>query len=130
MTDSKKLKDQKAERILEEGKNLKKMVQDRVAQVKRAKDAENTSKITSAFVRECLSKGELGDGELFAALFRDIFIFNASSREWYFFNGVHWQLDTVGAVLVAVDAVAKLYLVEASKISAEIQEKLLHEEQQ
>jgi hypothetical protein len=49
--------------------------------------------IDAAFVFSCLKKDQYGDGELFVALFRDKFIFNESSQEWYFWNGVSWELD-------------------------------------
>ena len=46
------------------------------------------------FVLECLEKGEYGDGELFAKLFRDRVIYDTKEEEWYIWVNHHWELDT------------------------------------
>jgi putative DNA primase/helicase len=49
---------------------------------------------------------------LYAALFRDKFLYCKSQREWYKWQGHFWTLDVLDEALAAVDEVAKKYLEE------------------
>lgn len=39
-----------------------------------------------------------GNGKLFADTYRDILRFNATAKEWYWFDGKRWQQDTGGMI--------------------------------
>lgn len=39
-----------------------------------------------------------GDGQLYADVFQDCLRYNATAREWYYFNGRYWQQDTGGMI--------------------------------
>ena len=39
-----------------------------------------------------------GDGRLYADVFQDCLRYNATAREWYYFNGRYWQQDTGGMI--------------------------------
>lgn len=74
------------------------------------------------FVRQCYNANELGDGILFAALHRGRFLFEASAGEWLAWQGHHWQRDTTGTALTAVEAVAQAYLKEVQAIARQLAE--------
>jgi len=74
------------------------------------------------FVRACYNANELGDGILFAALHRGRFVFDASAGEWLAWQGHHWQRDTTGTALTAVEAVAQAYLKEVQAIARQLAE--------
>ena len=58
-------------------------------------------------------------GRLFASIFRPVLRYNVTAKEWYFYNGRYWQIDTGGMIAhrkakTLVDAL----LVYSSAISA------------
>ncbi len=85
--------------------------------------------LDSEFIMACLSRNELGDGELFKRLFRDHFVFNKSMDCWMVWAGHHWQVDKMNAAAASVEAVARVYQDEARRISGQIN-KLTAEEDQ
>ncbi|MDY0268213.1 DNA primase family protein [Trichloromonas sp.] len=74
------------------------------------------------FVRSCYNANELGDGILFAGLHRGRFLFDASAGEWLSWQGHHWQRDTTGESITAVEAVAQSYLKEILAIGRQLAE--------
>ncbi len=76
--------------------------------------------IPPEFIDQCLNANELGDGMLFAALHKDMFISVAGAkrgeREWYYWGGHYWKLDEVGKADGAVENVAMCYLREAPSL--------------
>jgi putative DNA primase/helicase len=99
-------------------KKYSKKVKQRVDSEKRA-EREVTPKdpISANFILECLNENELGDGTLFIKLYKDKFVFDASSGEWMIWNEYHWKRDEVNEALVAVDAVAQNYIEEATRVA-------------
>ena len=109
--------------------DIRKEVQIRVAQEAArlekhgwTKKSSDIPEITPAFIFECLYKNELGDGMLFAAHYSGKFIFNVSEGSWYEWQDHHWERDTTGRVLGAVDTVAESYLFQARRLTLQIQE--------
>lgn len=39
-----------------------------------------------------------GNGQLFADVYKDILRYNATAREWYWFDGKRWKQDTGGMI--------------------------------
>lgn len=76
--------------------------------------------LNSDFIMKCLSRNELGDGELFKHLFRDHFVFNKSMDCWMRWAGHHWQIDKMGSAAASVEAVARVYQDEARRLSGQI----------
>lgn len=74
-------------------------------------------KAPGAVVSQALWRGEMGDAELFATLYRDRAIFDTSTRLWVLFRDHRWQDDQAGAVrrLIA-GPVAASYLSLAGEI--------------
>lgn len=64
-----------------------------------------------------LKKSETGDAELLAMMYRDRVVFDHTEREWYVWNGAHWQIDRTGNVsnLVAYQ-IAGQYLHAAGEL--------------
>lgn len=83
-------------------------VKDRMITIKSGGGDEIT--LPEDFVRYCLNANEKGDGDLFAVLNRDKFIFNSFSKDdWYFFNGINWEKDIEGIIYGAVEKVVAAY---------------------
>lgn len=83
------------------------------------------------FVLECLSKNEMGDGTLFAAMNRDRFVFEKTGQRWLEYppGAHHWQADRMGRVVSAVEQVALRYQIQADSYGTAIKdEKKLKEE--
>lgn len=72
------------------------------------------------FIKTCLSRNELGDGELFKKLYQDDFVFNKAMDNWMSWGGHHWQIDKMDNALASVEGVAKVYQKEAKNISKEL----------
>lgn len=51
-----------------------------------------------ATVMGALKKSETGDAEMLTHMYRDRLVFDHSEKEWYVWNGNHWQLDKIGHV--------------------------------
>lgn len=78
--------------------------------------------IDSDFIMACLNRNELGDGELFKALYRNDFVFNKAMDSWMQWAGHHWVVDRMDNAMASVDGVAKVYEDEGRRISAKIKE--------
>ena len=72
--------------------------------------------ITPRFVRDCLYANELGDGMLYAAIHRDIFLYNKSTAEWLCWAGHFWERDIMARSLASVENISQRYLEEASNL--------------
>ncbi len=84
------------------------------------KDDGGDDIIESDFINKCLSRNELGDGELYKKLFNKDFVFNKAMDCWLSWSDHHWQLDTMDHALASVESVAAVYQDEAKKLSKEI----------
>ncbi|MFH1799223.1 MAG: phage/plasmid primase, P4 family [Candidatus Omnitrophota bacterium] len=76
-------------------------------------------KITSKLICECLLANALGDGVLFAALFRDQFLFCNNNQEWFEWGGNYWQRDLMFRSLAAVEQIVEHYLAEYKRLAQE-----------
>ncbi|MGE4552215.1 MAG: phage/plasmid primase, P4 family [Desulfovibrionaceae bacterium] len=72
------------------------------------------------FVRQCLDASDLGDGTLFAHLFRGRFVFNHTSGTWLAWGGHSWRRDIQSRSLWACEDVALLYVEERARVEAEL----------
>ena len=105
--------------------DIRKQVQDRIDQ-----EASNVSpvndepKITSKLIQECLFANEMGDGILFAALFRDKFLHCKNTQEWFEWTGHRWKMDMMNRSLTAVEKIAEEYLSEYGRLAAQISDKI------
>ncbi len=118
------------------GDNIGKQVQDRIdqeaARVAATKPpggspgpdgpppSGDASKITSKLINDCLFANELGDGTLYATLFREQFLYCKNTQEWFEWGGHFWQRDIMGRSLAAVETVVEQYLSEYRRASAEL----------
>ena len=107
--------------MTDDGDESKKLTEERVAQeaagIPRADEAP---KVTRKLINDCLFANELGDGILYATLFRGRFLYAKSTTTWYEWNGNYWQQDVMNRSLAAVEDVVALYLGEYKKISSEV----------
>jgi putative DNA primase/helicase len=95
--------------------------QDRADEIKSLEDdGLDLQKQESRFVADCLMANEKGDGELYVYLYRDKYVYNATTGEMYKWGGHSWTLDTKRDYLASVDGVARRYLEETSRIWDEI----------
>jgi putative DNA primase/helicase len=106
----------------QDGNDIRKQVEAMVEaeEAKRPPAPSGVPEISSKMIRDCLFMNELGDGTLYATLFRDRFLFCKNSEEWYEWTGHHWQLDVMNRSLVAVETVVCHYLEEHGRVSKEI----------
>lgn len=96
-------------------------VQDRVSQEAAALAEEPTKDIIdSKFITTCLYENAKGDAELYAALYRDKFLYCKGMQEWFAWDDHHWRLDIMDESAVAVEEVAKKYLHEYFETSKKI----------
>ncbi|MFA5387183.1 MAG: phage/plasmid primase, P4 family [Candidatus Paceibacterota bacterium] len=72
--------------------------------------------ITVDFINQCLFRNQLGDGELYAAVHRDRFLYNNKADEWYEWTGHSWLKDDMQRTLSAVEDVAMIYLDRAESL--------------
>ena len=47
---------------------------------------------------EQYEQNDKGNGQLFSDIYRDMLRYNATAKEWYWFNGQRWQQDTGGMI--------------------------------
>jgi putative DNA primase/helicase len=80
------------------------------------------SEIDSDFIMKCLWRNELGDAELFKALYRDDFVFNKSMDRWMAWLLNHWGIDKMDYAMASVEGVAMAYQNEAKRLSSQIKE--------
>jgi len=78
--------------------------------------------IDSDFIMQCLWRNELGDAELFKALYRSDFVFNKSMDRWMQWAGHHWIIDKMDYAMASVEGVAMVYQDEAKRLAGTIRE--------
>jgi putative DNA primase/helicase len=101
--------------------DIRRQVQERVTEEKQNAQAEEEKQIIdSKFIGQCLFSNSIGDGRLYAALFRDQFLFVKNTQEWMEWTGHIWQRDKMNRSLAAVEKIAETYLDEYKKISGQI----------
>ncbi len=104
--------------------DLKKQVEERVAEETAGiPTAEDAPVIDSKLIHQCLFQNAVGDGLLFATLFRDQFLFVKNNQEWFEWTGHIWRRDIMNRSLAAVEKIAGLYLGEYERISSQIVER-------
>jgi putative DNA primase/helicase len=81
---------------------------------------DGTSEITSDFIQSCLRANELGDGTLYAAEFRDQFLYCKNYNEWYEWAGHYWQRDVMNHSLAAVEKIVEHYLAEYKSVTRQV----------
>ncbi len=105
--------------------DLRRQVRDRIDQeAANASPVADEPKITSKLIQECLFANEMGDGTLFAALFRDKFLYCKNTQEWFEWTGHRWKMDMMNRSLTSVEQVAAEYLSEYGKVAAQISDKV------
>lgn len=79
-------------------------------------DDQDDTDLTDDFVEICLNNNERGDGVLYARLMRDQFVYDKSreKKPWLHWAGHHWQIDTMGLHIEALEKVAGRYLQSAA----------------
>jgi putative DNA primase/helicase len=84
------------------------------------RDTPEEPRLTSARIKQCLQANELGDGTLFSALHQGKYLYNKTLDKWMVWRGHHWEYDTMEERFHAVEGVAKVYLDEATAITADM----------
>lgn len=107
---------------MSEAADIRREVQERVEAEARTIPAADGSgdTITPQEITRCLVANELGDGILYARLFRDRFLFNKNAGEWFEWSGHIWRRDIWDRSLAAVEQVAGLYLREYGRTAEHI----------
>jgi putative DNA primase/helicase len=100
--------------------SIRKQVQNRVEKEAAHLPPSEDKKITSELLYDCLVGNELGDGILYATLFRDKYVYCNNSGEWYQWSGHYWQLDRMKRALADVEKIVDLYRGECRVISEQI----------
>jgi len=104
-----------------EDDEIRRKVQDRLDKEAEMKSpAEEAPAITSQFIDDCLFANALGDGTMYATLFRDRFLYCKNTQEWFEWTGHHWKRDVMGRALAAVEMVVQQYLDEYKAVSGRI----------
>lgn len=106
--------------MTERDDEIRKQVQDRVAQEAGTAPPEEDSELTSQFIQECLFANEQGDGVLYATLFRDRFLYCKNTMEWYEWQGHSWKRDIMNRSLAAVELLVERYLGEYKALGGKI----------
>lgn len=68
--------------------------------------------IKDDYVMRCLNNNELGDGMLFAAMYRNKHVYVGQTGEWMYWDGHHWHIDDIDKAhqaLADVEGVAQHY---------------------
>ena len=100
---------------------IKRQVQSRIDQeAEILAPADETPKIDSQFISDCIFANALGDGTMYATLFRDKYLYSKNRQEWFEWSGHCWQRDIMGRALAAVETVVQQYLGEYKKVSGQI----------
>ena len=108
--------------------DIKKQVEQRLDEWAKASTAAGDHKkngkreLPPKFVEQCLHSNELGDGCLYAFLHEDCFIYSKSAKEWFIWNGDHWERDVFERASVQVEKVVDCYLEEVGRVDAIISE--------
>lgn len=77
-----------------------------------ASPGASLSELTHDLVAEYLYANELGDGLIFATLYRNRHAYVGQAGEWMYWSGHHWQMDDIGDAHFAqadVEGVAETY---------------------
>ena len=82
----------------------------------------SNSEIASDFVMECLEAEQLGDGMLFAEIWRGLLVHSEITGEWLSWQGHYWETDVINRALAAVETVALRYGQELTRVFKEISE--------
>ncbi len=99
---------------------IRAQVEERLAfEASKSASPGDKQKITRELINDCLFANELGDGILFATLFRDRFLYCKNRAEWFEWAGHYWQRDVMGRAFSAVEAVVDQYLMEYKRACAE-----------
>lgn len=105
--------------------DIRKRVQERIDQeAAQGKPTDEAPKISSKFINECLFANALGDATLYAALFRDKYLYCKNTQEWFEWNGHCWEKDIMNRSLSSVESVVLHYLAEYKRASAELAEQI------
>lgn len=72
--------------------------------------------IDGKFIRQCLAHNERGDGDLYATIHRDRFMFNKATETWLIYSGHHWDIDHFNLAVTGVEQVAAKYFHEGDKL--------------
>jgi len=68
-----------------------------------------------AVIRDCLYRGETGDGDLLTALYHGSIVYDHAEGAWYTWGGQHWTVDKTNGIYRHVsDHVAAQYLALAA----------------
>lgn len=106
-----------------ENNDIESAVNNRIEQERAAMaPTDDAPVIDSAFINQCLFSNSIGDGRLFAEMFRDKFLFVKNTQEWFEWTGQIWTRDIMNRALAAVEKIAETYLDEYKKIAAQIAE--------
>lgn len=82
---------------------------------------ERAAQVERTFAHDCLARGELGLAELLHAICQGVVAYDRGRDAWYIFNGVNWQLDKGGNVLViAPKVLSYIYIQKAQATYGEI----------
>ena len=102
--------------------DISRMVQERIDQeaASASPAAADEPKITSDLIQQCLFANEMGDGTLYAALFRDRYLYCKNTQEWYEWFGHFWRIDRMGRSLAEVERLAEYYLTEYNVLAGTI----------
>lgn len=68
--------------------------------------------IKDSYIERCLVNNELGDGMLFAAMYRNKHVYVGQTGEWMYWDGHHWQLEDIDKAhhaMADVEGVAQHY---------------------
>lgn len=76
--------------------------------------------VTSKLINDCLFANELGDGVLYATVFRDQFLYCKNTQEWFEWGGHFWRRDIMGRSLAAVEKIVEHYLAECRRAAREL----------
>jgi putative DNA primase/helicase len=102
---------------------IRDQVQERIdKEITNASPAADEPKITSKLIQDCLFANEMGDGILYATLFRNKFLYCKNTQEWYEWSGHSWRIDRMGRAVAGVEKVAEVYLTEYRALAAAISE--------
>ncbi|HBJ75261.1 MAG TPA: DNA primase [Syntrophaceae bacterium] len=113
------------------GKQVKDRVAQEAAQIAAARSTggspgldgrppDAADKVTSTLINDCLFANELGDGVLYATVFRDRFVFCKNTQEWFEWSGHFWRRDIMSRSLAAVEKIVEHYLAEYRQASKEL----------
>ena len=109
--------------------DIRKQVQDRVDQEAAQNPPQDEEpKITSKFIQECLFANALGDATLYAALFRDKFLYCKNTMEWFEWNGHVWEKDIMNRSLSSVEKVVDQYLAEYKTVAGRIADQAIRDD--